>query len=458
MPADTVIVLLAALIATLSGSVFSRIPLAVLSLTCSVLCYRYFVDGVGLWQSFAGWPLALALCCALCALLTLVFRQYLSRTTVHYLRYLHAIGIAINVSAVTMILAVGANLCEMAELAGLGFYGTTEMYGVTLTVCAVLSYLAVKNVPKFNEWLADISESTVLTALISVSLVSVLFTFDTKLSTPLSPVLLALAAYLGNCIARGRFHFGMSVLWQVIASVVTVPLVAAVSTFFLAAVGNPKLLSPESGRFLTMVILAAVVLAGAVTFASLKIFSSEPRMRKELIEREDLLSESKRVVNSLEIKTMQVENEYLRNHLKLQKQEVLNVAVSISEQKEFIGKIYESVVEARNLEDSGQKDEALRNIAGELKLRMNFSDRIDSFYADVEKVHKDFMIRLAEKFPNLTKQERRLTVLLRLEFSSKYIATLMDISPKSVEIGRHRLRSKLGLTRQQSLTGYIKTI
>ncbi|MDE5638028.1 MAG: LuxR C-terminal-related transcriptional regulator, partial [Alistipes sp.] len=70
----------------------------------------------------------------------------------------------------------------------------------------------------------------------------------------------------------------------------------------------------------------------------------------------------------------------------------------------------------------------------------------------------DFSIRLTEKFPKLTDSERRLTTLLRLGFSTKYIATLMNISPKSVEIGRHRLRAKLGLDRQQNLVAFVKTI
>ena len=34
----------------------------------------------------------------------------------------------------------------------------------------------------------------------------------------------------------------------------------------------------------------------------------------------------------------------------------------------------------------------------------------------------------------------------------------MNIAPTSVEIGRHRLRAKLGLARGQNLTEFVKTI
>ena len=53
---------------------------------------------------------------------------------------------------------------------------------------------------------------------------------------------------------------------------------------------------------------------------------------------------------------------------------------------------------------------------------------------------------------------RKLANLLRQGFSSKYIASLMNITPKSVEINRYRLRSKLGLSRSDNLIKFIKSI
>ena len=80
------------------------------------------------------------------------------------------------------------------------------------------------------------------------------------------------------------------------------------------------------------------------------------------------------------------------------------------------------------------------------------------FYAQAESLHEDFNAKLTEAFPSLTPQERRLATLLRLGFSSKYIATLMNITPKSVEISRYRLRQKLGLGKGDNLVTYIQSI
>ena len=118
----------------------------------------------------------------------------------------------------------------------------------------------------------------------------------------------------------------------------------------------------------------------------------------------------------------------------------------------------EQIKAAEAESDPAEKNRLLGELRTELNRRMNFSNEIDGFYTRVEQLHRDFCIRLTEKFPRLTEQERRLTILLRLGFSTKYIATLMNISPKSAEIGRHRLRTKLGLQRQQNLAAFIKTI
>ena len=89
---------------------------------------------------------------------------------------------------------------------------------------------------------------------------------------------------------------------------------------------------------------------------------------------------------------------------------------------------------------------------------MYFTREMNDFYARTEVLHRDFNMRLKEAFPDLTEGERKLANLLRQGFSSKYIASLMNITPKSVEISRSRLRTKLGLKRSDNLVQYIKSI
>jgi DNA-binding CsgD family transcriptional regulator len=70
-------------------------------------------------------------------------------------------------------------------------------------------------------------------------------------------------------------------------------------------------------------------------------------------------------------------------------------------------------------------------------------------------VDKDFMKKIKELHPSITPNDLRLCAYLRLNLSSKEIAPLLNISHKSVEVKRYRLRKKMGLDHDQSLADYI---
>ena len=65
---------------------------------------------------------------------------------------------------------------------------------------------------------------------------------------------------------------------------------------------------------------------------------------------------------------------------------------------------------------------------------------------------------MKEIHPKLTPNDLRLCAYLRLNLSSKEIAPLLNISPKSVEVKRYRLRKKMELPHEASLTNYILEI
>ena len=120
--------------------------------------------------------------------------------------------------------------------------------------------------------------------------------------------------------------------------------------------------------------------------------------------------------------------------------------------------VYEDLVNVRALPDGHDREKALDEVLSRIRERMYFTREISDFYARTEILHRDFNTRLKEAFPDLTESERKLANLLRQGFSSKYIASLMNITPKSVEISRYRLRNKLGLKRSDNLVQYIKSI
>jgi len=68
---------------------------------------------------------------------------------------------------------------------------------------------------------------------------------------------------------------------------------------------------------------------------------------------------------------------------------------------------------------------------------------------------KDFLKNIKDLHPSLTHNDLKLCAFLRLNLLSKEIAPLLNISTRSVEVKRYRLRRKLNLSRNQSINDYI---
>ena len=162
----------------------------------------------------------------------------------------------------------------------------------------------------------------------------------------------------------------------------------------------------------------------------------------------------------MELKVVLPENQALHNAVEMKKQEVINVALSIVEQREYLESLNQIVTRLSKTDDTKEKDNLIAELKSSSNQRLSYDRDVDSqyFYAQAESLHEDFNAKLSENFPDLTPQERRLATMLRLGFSSKYIATLMNITPKSVEISRYRLRQKLGLSKGDNLVNFIKSI
>lgn len=66
-----------------------------------------------------------------------------------------------------------------------------------------------------------------------------------------------------------------------------------------------------------------------------------------------------------------------------------------------------------------------------------------------------FFKSLKDRYPQLTPNDLRLCSYLRMNFNTKEIAQLLNMSTRSVEISRHRLRKKLRLSQDENLFEFL---
>ena len=70
-------------------------------------------------------------------------------------------------------------------------------------------------------------------------------------------------------------------------------------------------------------------------------------------------------------------------------------------------------------------------------------------------VHKDFYRKLSEKHPELTANDLRMCAFIRLNMNAKEISAITYQSVNSIVVARSRLKQKLNISKDKSITAYI---
>lgn len=78
------------------------------------------------------------------------------------------------------------------------------------------------------------------------------------------------------------------------------------------------------------------------------------------------------------------------------------------------------------------------------------------FEKNFDIVYDEYLTRLGNTFPELTVSDKKLCAYLKMDLSSKEIAPLMNLTYRSVEMMRYRLRKKLNLSREQNLIEFLQ--
>ena len=94
------------------------------------------------------------------------------------------------------------------------------------------------------------------------------------------------------------------------------------------------------------------------------------------------------------------------------------------------------------------------------KINNHLKDKEDwlTFQLHFSNSHSQFFKNLRDTHPNLSSNEIKLSAYLKLNLSSKEIASLMNVAITSVEQSRYRLRKKFNLDKDVNLVNYIQKI
>ncbi len=177
--------------------------------------------------------------------------------------------------------------------------------------------------------------------------------------------------------------------------------------------------------------------------------------RQKLEDKEKIFTEK---VKESEEKVMRLRNEKLKDEVSFKNQELASSTMHLVQKTEMLSKIKDELLKIQkskqNNEIKDQIGKVIRKIDQDLRLDENWNH----FEKYFDQVHTDFIQNLREQYPQLTTKDYKLCVFLRMNLSSKEIATLLNITTRSVEVSRYRLRKKLNIDTQVNLTDFIMDI
>ncbi|MCM1153265.1 MAG: hypothetical protein NC328_06400 [Muribaculum sp.] len=182
-------------------------------------------------------------------------------------------------------------------------------------------------------------------------------------------------------------------------------------------------------------------------------------LRQKEIELQDLResAQNESLTKNLEIATLK--SEQLEQDIRHKSQQLSDTAMSLIHKNEILQEISDKIESIRNSPGASQIPPAvarqLASLQKSVKNDIGKDDDWKSFHRNFDIVYGDFTKKLIRLHPSLTISDQRLCCYIRMGLSSKEISPLINISYKSVEMARYRLRKKIGLTQESSLQEYL---
>lgn len=170
-----------------------------------------------------------------------------------------------------------------------------------------------------------------------------------------------------------------------------------------------------------------------------------------------MFNKNKATTYEQELKINKMENDLMEHQLKNSRESLINLALHLKSYMELINPLKEDLKTAIELPENEQKNK-IKNIYLNIQNNIQAINHPDNLNKQIDAVYKDFLNRLNETHPNLTKAEKKLCTMLVVNMSSKEIATLTNTTVRSVETSRYRLRKKFDLSRDEDIVNYLKKI
>ncbi|WP_223606298.1 tetratricopeptide repeat protein [Chryseobacterium sp. OSA05B] len=215
------------------------------------------------------------------------------------------------------------------------------------------------------------------------------------------------------------------------------------NNFTIKSINQKHRYTIEEQKFKNRLTLTAICIVLIIFGVTIYIIRNINKRDKELASKENIiLMKNKKI---------------LEQDLKRQEEKIttlhLNLNLKIETEKTFL----ENIKKMKKL-----KNVDAEQVITDLFLKINNLIQIDKKNYDLinesSQENKQFIQMLSERFPSLTNNELKFCVYYKLDFSSKEISLLENITEGSARVYKTKIKTKMNIGKESILNNYLKSI
>jgi len=156
----------------------------------------------------------------------------------------------------------------------------------------------------------------------------------------------------------------------------------------------------------------------------------------------------------------ELKNQQLQYELRHKSQELASSTMNVIRKNEMLQEIMDSIskvsTEIKANHDTTAILSRLNKMERNIKQNIENDNNWKRFEENFDLVYENYLKRLGEAYPELGVSDKKLCAYLKMDLTSKDIAQLMNMSVRSVEMNRYRLRKKMNIDREVNLGEFLQ--
>lgn len=158
-------------------------------------------------------------------------------------------------------------------------------------------------------------------------------------------------------------------------------------------------------------------------------------------------------LNNQEKQIATLKSERLQADLSHKSKELASATMLIINHEDFLNDLKKDIKQSA-LSGKIQKKQS-EQLVEKINQNLSEEDEWSVFQENFDLIHKNFFRNLKSTYPDLTPADLRLCALLRLNYTTKEIARMQNLSLRGVEAARYRLRKKIDIQENEDLVSFM---